>query len=620
MTLQPPRILTLAALVAVARPAAADPIEVSSPHADALAAHRAEPRGPRIYPPAPLRAHRSLDKIVYGYLPYWVTDLSHLRLEDLSHLADFAIEMNSDGSLANLHGWPDSELADACHAAGVKIEVTFTLFSSSGLSTLLGSADNRATAITNIIDQLEAGGADGVSIDFEGVPAASREDLVSFFQELRAGLDARGHADAGISAAAPSVDWGDAWDLAAIADIIDVYFMMCYGYFWSGSAMAGPPGLFRTTAAWASAETRSILRTAADESHEAGEALRDKLVIGVPYYGREWTTVDDSYPTSVVAHQGAVTYAVARDRLADGATRTWDDGIRHPAIIEQSGGSWYQLWYDDEESLAYKYQLIREQELGGTGMWALGFDGAYPELWDLLEDYFSETVPLGAGSRDDPEVIDEFPFTDSGDTASEGYRYFDYYSCSPDTAEYGRELVYQVDLCQSGTLTATVADDAGVDVDLQLLDGLYESDCLARADVELAESIEPGRYYLVVDTYVNGSGVEQEGPFDLDADFEPDPDSPGCPADATCDAGECVCAGELSVCGDACVDLDRDPVHCGDCDTACPETQSCEQGSCIEPEPVPAGCGCRTGGPGGGAAGLLLLLLLGLARLGRARP
>ena len=595
-----------------ARPARGDGL--GSPHAEALAAHRDEPRPARRFPVQP-RRERSLAAIVYGYLPYWISDTENLRFADLTHLADFAIEMSSDGSVGDHHGWPDSDLVAAVHAAGARVEVTFTLFSSSGLSTLLGSASNRERAITNMIDELEAGGADGISVDFEGVPASAREDLVTFFTELRAALDARGHAGAGISAAGPAVDWGDAWDLAAIIDVIDVYFIMCYGYFWSGSSRAGPPGLFRTSAAWSAASSNSILRTVAEATREAGEEQRGKIVCGVPYYGREFTTSDASYPTATVSHIGAVTYSAARARLAAGSSRSWDDGIRHPAIIEEEGGSWHQTWYDDEASLAYKYELFREQEIGGTGMWALGFDGDHGELWDLLEEHYSAITPLGRGSRDQPIVIDALPFVDTADTNSEGYRYFNYYSCSPDLAEYGRELVYRFDVCQEGTVTAAISDGDGIDIDVHLLAGLRESTCLARDNSEVVHAIGPGRYYLVFDTFVNSSGVEQSGLFDLSVDFAAAPDSAGCPAAMHCEGGDCVCADGLAACADDCVDLTSSAGNCGKCGMACGEEQACQQSACVDREGEGGGCGCRSSGSGGPTLGLLLLLAL----LGRRR-
>jgi len=599
-----------------------EPIRTRSPHADALRAHRHLPRPRRTYPApsAEPRRTRAVERVVYGYLPYWIADLSNMRFDDLSHIADFSVEVNSDGSIGNAHGWPDSELVDTAHAAGVKVEIAFTLFSGTGLSTLLSSSDNRTTCITGMIDQLEAGGADGISVDFEGIPASAREDFVLFLQELRAELDARGHTDAGITVAAPSVDWGDAWDEAAILEVVDVYFVMAYTYFWSGSSMAGPPGLFRTSPEWAVAETRSTLRSVATIGAQAGEDLREKIVFGVPYYGREWTTASDSWPESIIEHIGAVTYQAARARLADGATRTWDDGICQPAIIEQDGSDWHQVWYDDEQSLDCKYRLFREQEIGGMGIWALGYAGSYGELWDLLEQHFTTIEPLGEGSRDQPLVIDGFPFSASGDTSSEGYRYFNYYSCSPDTAEYGRELVYRFDVCQPGSLTAAVTPEADVDVDVHLLDGLLESACLARDNTEIVQDLSPGRYYVVVDTFVNSQGVEQEGPFSLAADFAPEPGSSGCGSDMLCDAGECVCIDGLERCGDACADLTSDPLHCGTCDEICDEGAACVDSLCESPPEEEAGCGCRTDGRRAPPVALLLLAAAALLLPLRPKP
>jgi hypothetical protein len=43
--------------------------------------------------------------------------------------------------------------------------------------------------------------------------------------------------------------------------------------------------------------------------------------------------------------------------------------------------------------------------------------------------------------------------------------------------------------------------------------------------------------------------------------------TPNCPMDSTC-------------CGDRCADLNRDPLHCGDCNTACSSAQFCSPGGC----------------------------------------
>ena len=33
---------------------------------------------------------------------------------------------------------------------------------------------------------------------------------------------------------------------------------------------------------------------------------------------------------------------------------------------------------------------IKKNKIGGVGIWALGYDNGYPELWDLLTDKFSQ--------------------------------------------------------------------------------------------------------------------------------------------------------------------------------------------------------------------------------------
>ncbi len=66
------------------------PLTLHIPKSELVAIEVPHPAAPR---------QRSLSRIVYGYLPYWVSDLSNMRFEDLSHLADFAIEMSADGSL-----------------------------------------------------------------------------------------------------------------------------------------------------------------------------------------------------------------------------------------------------------------------------------------------------------------------------------------------------------------------------------------------------------------------------------------------------------------------------------------------------------------------------------------
>lgn len=597
-----PALAVLSLLVAPPVPRAA----AQSIHQLELEEHRGEPLAPRIVPDeARLRAGatKSVTRIVYGYYPYWVHDLTAIRWEALTHLAWFAVEIDSSGLVTDDHGWPDQETVDAAHTAGVRVDLTFTLFSGTGIRTLCTDPARRATAIATMVDQMEVGGADGISVDFEGLIDGTRDAFTTFIAELRAELDARGHTDAGISIAGPEVNWAGSdgipeFDLNALLDSADIYFAMGYGYFWGGSSHAGPIGITWLSPDWRPVQSWSMLRSIAQFTRDIPPEKRRQLVHGVPYYGREWVTTTDEKGASVVDHIGAVTYTGARADLAAGQTRLWDEGIANPWYVWQSAGAWHQVWYDDEESLSVKYQLALDQDLGGIGMWALNYDNGHQELWDLLETAFGAEPQPQPGHRLRPLPIDALPFHDERDTRDAPGTYFNYYSCAADVPEYGREWVYSLDVCQPGLLTATVPEDPWVDVDLHLLTEPAEAACLARANLELTTPITPGSYLLVVDTWVRDH-VTTEGPFTLDVTFEPSSGPP------------------LTACADGCADLATDPLHCGACGTPCATGATCEQGTCLAaPEPPSsAGCGCRTAGrePSTGGA-LLVVLLLGLSR------
>jgi spore germination protein YaaH len=576
--------------------------EVVSVHSEALRAHRNEPRASRTFPKHPPQ-RSNVQRIVYGYLPYWISDTSQIQWDLLTHVADFSIGLNSDGTLGGKNGWPDQALVTAAHGVGVKVEPVFTLFSSTALGTLLNSKANRTTAITNMVDQMEAGGADGVSLDFEGVPASAKAGLTAFCQELRTELTARGHADAGISLAAPAVDWSGAFDIPVLLDSIDVYFIMGYDYFWSGSAMAGPSGIFRTNDQWLPAASWTGLRSVARTAQLAGEARRKKVVYGIPYYGREFTTTGQSWPSTANSNVGAKTYSVAREMLQSGTPKVFDESICQPAMIWQASGVWHQFWYEDVASLQCKYDLVLQQDIGGTGMWALGGDNGYPDLWKLIADNFVAPAKLGEGSRDAPIAIASFPYQDTRDTAKGGFRYFNYYGCDGTLDEYGREFVYQFDTCQKGTAHVQVDAVGGDDPDVHLMSDLKEGACIARADVTIDRALDPGRYYVVIDTYVSGN-VEQEGPYTVHVDFTADPGTVGCASGTTCEAGKCVCPGGQTLCGAACKDTLADPSNCGACGTVCGAGQACLGGTCGSGDGGPAGedAGPKDGGADSGAA------------------
>lgn len=583
----------------------------SSPHQDDLARNRHV--APYDFPSLGIvrgngDTEPRVKRVVYGYYPYWVSAWEELRWDLLTHIAFFAIEMNSDGTLGSRHGWPDRDFVDTAHLFGVKADVTFTLFSGSGILTLCSSDTNRARGITNMVDAMEEGGADGINVDFEGLSRGTRDCFTQYIRELREELDRRGHTEAGIGIAGPAVDWTNEFDLAELSNYTDVFFIMGYGYHWTRSSKPGPTGQLRVTDSWRPHISISMQRTIAHYTALVPPERRAVIVFGVPYYGREWPTASSSMHSATTGNGASRTYAVAR-RATDGErTRLWDPDSQNAWYVFQSGGAWRHTWYDDEESLAAKYQLVLEQEIGGIGMWALGYDGEFDELWNVLDAYFTEEPTALAGTRAAPQRI-SLPFEVTADTREAPSNYFNVYACAPDTREYGREYVYSFSTCGAGRLDVEVEDGPGVDIDLHLLSGTTEDTCVARHDRTLTVDVAAGTHYIVADSFVSDH-VPQEGEFTLRASFTPT--EPGCRPNERCVDGRCIAQGvepiaNLSTRREA-DDPWLPPYEIGDADPD-PEAKP-------PIDPAEDGCACTSHSRRRGGS-LLVLLLLPLALLAR---
>lgn len=144
------------------------------------------------------------------------------------------------------------------------------------------------------------------------------------------------------------------------------------------------------------------------------------------------------------------------------------------------------------------------------------------DLMDSLEDTAPppDTAPTPDtappppdGTPEDPFAVESFPYVRDGDTAAAVTAEIDLYSCMDWVDEGGPEEYYRVVLTETGTLKAEVLEAPGVDVDLHLLTSLTTTegvalDCLARANTALVvEDLEPGEYWLVIDSYAEGGEV-----------------------------------------------------------------------------------------------------------------
>ncbi len=351
-----------------------------SPHAEQAALHAKESPVPfqALGPVEQTSGPPRVSRRVLGFLPYW-TNPAQIRWDLLTELLWFRVDARSDGSLLNDKGWPDNSLIAEAHANGVSVSLVITCFNASRIATILNSATARQRLIDEAIDLVLLGGADGVNIDFEGVPASVKNQLSSFMQDLTQ----RFHAEIPgsiVTIDTPAVDWDGAFDYDVLAEGTDGLMIMAYGYHWSGSSHAGASASLR-------GESKNIEWTVADYLEWGKPQNRHKFILGLPWYGRDWPVSSHEMGAPTTGSGSAVTFSVAKGK-AQQYGEQWD-GVSVAAWYNYwSGSQRHQAWFDNGESLYIKHDYVNQQDLGGIGIWALGYDGSEPELWQAIEDAF----------------------------------------------------------------------------------------------------------------------------------------------------------------------------------------------------------------------------------------
>lgn len=158
-------------------------------------------------------------------------------------------------------------------------------------------------------------------------------------------------------------EWSAAFDYRALGRTADFLTLMTYDH--SGRASpAGPVAGYE----W--------VKTALD--YAVARVPREKLLLGIPLYGREWLNTSDGTTTRSTTSQDVRALLSRPDVQAQ-----WDERWRSPWLEIREAGTVRTVWYEDSRSWSEKLGLISEYRLRGFAAWRIGFEG--PEYWVLSE-------------------------------------------------------------------------------------------------------------------------------------------------------------------------------------------------------------------------------------------
>ena len=178
----------------------------------------------------------------------------------------------------------------------------------------------------------------------------------------------------------------------------------------------------------------------------------------------------------------------------------------HVVLFSETLADGWPIWY---EALGWNVAI---NVFGG---WA-HVDGFLPRRYESILD----TPGSDLGTPSNPIVVDSFPKTVTGNTTQSLSDLLDGCGAAISKLETGPEVIYAVEVTQPGTLSATVQDDAGVDIDVHIYSALETFHCEARHDTTISLPVTCGTWYVVADTWSNG-GQEFPGAYTLTIDLTP---------------------------------------------------------------------------------------------------
>jgi chitinase len=322
------------------------------------------------------------------------TEIHRIGAEKLTHInyAFSTIDENGEAFL------PDSN-APACLARlqalkaknpYLKILVSVGGWGADGFSDAALTEESRERFSRSVISMMERYALDGIDLDWEypGQPGPGikyrpedKENFTLWLASIRAHVDdlsdRRGRAGEDrylVTIASADREYFDYTEMDKVHQSLDFINIMAYDLFGSLTPITGHhAGLHLAPGAPPDIRTgdRSV------KQHLDAGIPPEKLVLGVPFYGRGWAGVD---PQNHAIYQPYERYAgdwsydtLAREYIdKNGFVRNWDDTAKVPCLWNEESQT--IISYEDPQSLKEKVAFVKENGLGGIMYWEQSHD------------------------------------------------------------------------------------------------------------------------------------------------------------------------------------------------------------------------------------------------------
>lgn len=318
-------------------------------------------------------------KVILGYATYYYSgdNLSYNSLKTNSDLIDQlatdTYNTDESGNLKltykNTDGTgllPTSQISYANSKNIDTYAMVSNCFDGSVAKSILENAANRRNLINNIIQTIKANNFKGVNIDLEGIYPYDRVYFTTFMSELYNTLHPLGYKVT-IAVPAKTVDnlsdgWSGAFDYAQIANYTDEVVIMAYDEHYAG----GSPGPI-ASAWWVQSVVNYAVKNIPSQ----------KILLGLAAYGYDW-------PSSGASARAYGVNSIYNLAASYGAQIKWDTASNTNYFnYTDSSSVYHNVWFENSTSIAYKLDIVNNNNLGGVAIWRIGLEDS--DYWTTIK-------------------------------------------------------------------------------------------------------------------------------------------------------------------------------------------------------------------------------------------
>ena len=261
-------------------------------------------------------------------------------------------------------------------------------------------------------------GYDGYNFDFENIHYKDKAQMAKFVDFLAKGLrDNNLYSSIDITGYSDSENWSKSYDRKSYADSVDYVILMAYDETWASSDKAGPVASYP----WVRNHAETVL----------SEVPSSKLILGVPFYMREWTIpVKGSWQGKAKGKTLAMAKALTLEETFKDAIR-WDDSLKanYVTFTNTNGtygiydetkpyeGSITKIWFEDPQSLSYKMSIVNDLNLAGVAAWRKGFESS--EAWPVISYALDSVYHKDGVKQTEPSAMEKLEKQETKTKASQ---------------------------------------------------------------------------------------------------------------------------------------------------------------------------------------------------------